>query len=83
MKALAPYQGTRYPDRQKMRRSAMSTVNAVTGVLLGWVGCRNCSKKNYLPYLFHVGVILQHTYVATFLSLHIWTELLPVIFLAG
>ena len=42
-------------------------------VLLGWLGSRNCTQKNYLPYLIHVGVILQRTYVATFLSLHIWT----------
>ena len=43
------------------------------GVLLGWLESRNCTKKNYLPYLINFGVILQRTYVATFLSLHIWT----------
>ena len=43
------------------------------GVLLGWLESRNCTKKNYLPYLIPFGVILQRTYVATFLSLHIWT----------
>ena len=36
------------------------------GVLLGWLESRNCTKKIYLPYLIHVGVILQRTYVATF-----------------
>ena len=38
-----------------------------------WVGLglENCTKKNYLPYLINFGVILQHIYVATFLSLHI------------
>ena len=40
------------------------------GVLLGWLERRNCPQKNYLPYLIHFGVILQRTYVATFLSLH-------------
>ena len=42
-------------------------------VLLGGLGSRKLYKKNYFPYLIHFGVILQHTYVATFLSLHIWT----------
>ena len=45
------------------------------GVLLGWLESRNCPKKTYLPYLIHFGVILQRTYVATFLSLDNYMDL--------
>ena len=45
------------------------------GVLLGWLGSINYTQKNYLLYLIHFGVILQHTYVATFPSLHIIMDL--------
>ena len=35
-----------------------------------WVGWSlEIVQKNYLPYLIHFGVILQRTYVATFLTI--------------
>ena len=39
---------------------------------LYWVGWGlEIVQKKYLPYLINFGVILQRTYVATFLSLHV------------
>ena len=52
------------------------------GFLLGWLGSRNCKKKNnnnYLPYLIHFVVILQHTCVATYYHCIICKKILVIV----
>ena len=71
----ANFAGKRVGSKELSLVCEIVVISFKNGVLLGSLESRNFTKKTILLYLIHFGVILQRTYVATFLSLHIglWT----------